>query len=113
MSRIVHVAAAGLTIGLASSCVAPNLQVSVAPTPTRVVPERAAANIHRYVAQHRGWRRSAYYIQRYPDEHRRAVFEVVHRDDESSAYPTAGHGKSFIVECDPHSYEVITELWEQ
>jgi hypothetical protein len=78
-----------------------------------VVPPTAAANIHRYVAEYSDWRRSVYYIQRYPNEHGYAVFEVVHRDDESPAHLSAGRGKSFILCCDPQTYKVIKEMWEQ
>jgi hypothetical protein len=72
----------------------------------------AAASIHRYVAEHRGWSRAAYYIERYPDEHGYAVFAVVHRDDEKPR-AEAGRGKSFALCCDRQTFKVIKEMWFQ
>ena len=113
MSSIAQPVAAAMALSLLISCVAADPSVTIAPTPTRVVPPTAAANIHRYVAEHRGWRRTVYYIQRYPNEHGYAVFEVVHRDDESPAHLTVGRSKSFTLYCDPQTYKVIKEMWEQ
>jgi hypothetical protein len=76
------------------------------------VPPTAAANIHRYVAEHRGWSRAAYHIERYPDEHDYAVFAVVHRDDEKPRAET-GRGKSFALYCDRRTFRVIKEMWFQ
>ncbi len=77
--------------------------------PTRDVPEVAATNIHRYVAKHRGWSRSVYHVERYPDDGSHAVFAVAHhRDQEGRPYP--GGGKSFVLLCDPHSYRIIREM---
>ena len=75
------------------------------------MPETAATNIHRYVAKHRGWSRSAYYIERNRDELGYAVFTVVYRED--SARASVGRGKSFALYCDPRSFKVIKEMWFQ
>src|SRR5438552_16661891 len=72
------------------------------------VPPTAAANIHRYVAEHRGWSRAAYHIERYPDEKGYAVFAVVHRDDEKPRAET-GRGKSFALYCDRRSFRAFKE----
>ena len=111
MLRVCQHLAALISLLLAS-CAAPNRPIVLAPAASRDVPETAAANVHRYVAKHRGWSRRAYHIERYPDDEGHAVFAVVHRRDES-ARPFVGRGKSFALYCDPRSYRVIKEMWFQ
>src|SRR5688572_3820851 len=110
MSRISHSLAASVCLFLAS-CADPGPLAINPPLPPSVVPVAAAKSIHRYVANNRGWSRSAYYIERYPDELGYARFTVVHRED--SARPSIGRGKSFALYCDPHSFKVIKEMWFQ
>jgi hypothetical protein len=108
MSSIAHYLAASVCLFL-TSCTAPGPPAINTPVPRSVVPAAAAKNIHRYVATHRGWSRSVYHIERYPNELGYALFAVVHRREES-ARPFVGRGKSFALYCDPDSYKVIKEM---
>ena len=76
------------------------------------IPAAAAANINRYVAEHRGWSRAAYHIERYPDERGYAVFAVIHGDDEKPRAET-GRGKSFALYCDSRTFRIVKEMWFQ
>jgi hypothetical protein len=97
---------------LVTSCVAPEPPAVSSPVSTQDVPPAAAKNIHRYVPAHRGWSRSVYHIERYPDEHGYALFAVVHRRDETGP-PSVERGKSFALYCDPRTYKVVREMWFQ
>ena len=63
-------------------------------------PDVAAANIHRYVAKHKGWSRRDYRLERHRDREGYAVYFVLHRRER----PVPGRGKSFVVYCDPVKY---------
>jgi hypothetical protein len=110
MMSISHYLVASVCLFL-TSCAAPGPPAINTPVPPSRVPVAAAKSIHGYVATNRGWSRSSYYIERYPDELGYAVFAVVHRED--SARPSVGRGKSFALYCEPRSFKVIKEMWFQ
>jgi hypothetical protein len=112
MVSVSRIVAALMALLLVTSCVGPEPHAVASPVPTQDVPPTAAKNIHRYVGAHRGWNRSVYHIERYPDEHGYALFAVVHRHDETDP-PSVGRGKSFALYCDPHTYKVVREMWFQ
>ena len=76
------------------------------------LPPVAAANIDRYVAQHYGWSRRVYHVERHGDAHGYAVFWVVHRDD-AKRYMETGRGKSFELLCDRRTFKIVKEVWFQ
>ena len=112
MTSASHSLAALAISVLVTSCIASEHHVVVSPVPTRDVSAVAAKHIHTYIAAHRGWSRSVYHIERYPDEHGYAVFAVVHRRDETGP-PSVGRGKSFALYCYPRTYKVVREMWLQ